>query len=34
MCSSIDLRKHRGEIIKAVSEGRPPDEVKGILEEI
>ncbi len=33
-CIMVGTRKHRGEIIRAVSEGRPPDEVKGILEEI
>lgn len=33
-CIVVGTRKHRGEIIRAVSEGRPPEEVGGILEEI
>jgi nitrite reductase (NADH) large subunit len=33
-CIMLGTRKHRGEILKAVSEGRPPETVKGLLEEI
>jgi len=30
----LGTRKHRGEILKAVSEGRPPESVKDLLDEI
>lgn len=33
-CIIIGTRRHRGRILKAVSEGRPPEALKEILEEI
>ncbi len=33
-CIILGTRKHRGEILKAVSEGLPPDALKEIIEEI